>query len=64
MRVKRPVAPEPPHRSTKLALILSGTLLCVAFLLVGGVLGVPGAVLATAAGVWSATCGLLAAWRP
>lgn len=53
-----------PQRPMRLALILGGALICVAFLLVGGAFGVPTAVLGTAAGVWTATCGLLAAWRP
>lgn len=62
--VERSVVPEPPHRPTKLVLIIGATLLCIAVLIIGGLAGASAGVLASAAGVWGATCTLLAAWRP
>jgi hypothetical protein len=62
--VERSPGGEPPHHPSKLAVIIAGTLLCVAALIIGGMAGVSAAVLASAAGVWTATCGLLATWKP
>ncbi|GAA1585106.1 hypothetical protein GCM10009789_43480 [Kribbella sancticallisti] len=64
MSLERCPGAEPPHRPSKLTVILAETLLCIAALIIGGMAGVSAAVLASAAGVWGATCTLLAAWKP